>query len=480
MYDVTIIGCGVVGAAAAFELSKYELSVAILEKENEVACGTTKANSAIVHAGYDPAPGTKMARLNVLGSKMMERLCSLLSVEYKNTGSLVLAFNDRDMECVESLYKRGLINGVEGLSILNGEQVLNMEQSVNPDVKGALYAPSAAIVNPWRLCIAMAQTAVQNGAKLHINSEVTKIVNLGDYYRIETASGTYDTRYIINAAGVYSDRISDMAAKPFFKIIPIKGEYYLLDKSQGGLVNTIVFQTPDENGKGVLIAPTVHGNLIVGPTSETIEKPDDTAVSRGGLEKVVQKSLRSSAKVDFRESIRNFAGVRAASTIDDFIIEVSAPRFINAAAIKSPGLTAAPAIALEIVELLRQEGLKPEEKENFRVFKGKALFKDMSPEEKNEALSRDSRYGRVICRCETITEGDILAALNSPIPPVSVDGVKRRCGSGMGRCQGGFCSPRVHEILSRETGTDMEQICKDGAGSYILTGRTKDGKRGEK
>ena len=480
MYDVIIIGCGIVGASAAFELSKFKLSVAILEKENDVACGTTKANSAIVHAGFDPAPETKMARLNVLGSQMMEQLCDKLSVEYKRTGSLVLAFNERDMESIESLYKRGLMNGVEGLAVLGREQVLAMEANINPDIKGALYAPTAAIVNPWRLCIAMAQTAVQNGAELHLNSEVTKIVPMGDYYRIETSSGFYDTKYIVNAAGVYSDRISEMVAKPFFKIIPIKGEYYLLDKSQGNVVKTVVFQPPDENGKGVLIAPTVHGNLIVGPTSEAIDDPDDTAVSRKGLENVVQKSLHSSKKVDFRESIRNFAGVRAASKIDDFIIEKLAPRFINAAAIKSPGLTAAPAIGLEIAELLRQEGLKPDEKEEFRVFKGNALFKNMPPEEKTKALSRDRSYGRVICRCETITEGDILAALNSPIPPVSLDGVKRRCGAGMGRCQGGFCSPRVHEIISRETGISMERVCKDGAESFILTGRTKDGKHGEK
>ncbi len=480
MYDVTIIGCGIVGASAAFELSKYKLSVAILEKENDVACGTTRANSAIVHAGYDPEPGTKMARLNVLGSQMMEELCKGLSVEYKKTGSLVLAFSDTDMECVETLYQRGLMNHVEGLEVMGREQVTAMEPNINPEVKGALYAPTGAIVNPWRLCIAMAQTAVQNGAELHLNSEVTGIMCESDHYRVKTALGSFDTRCIVNAAGVHSDKISEMLAEPFFKIIPIKGEYYLLDKSQGSLVKTVVFQPPDENGKGVLISPTVHGNLIVGPTSETTDDPDDTTVTRQGLEKVVQKSLRSSSKVDFRESIRNFTGVRAASEIDDFIIEASSPRFINAAAIKSPGLTSAPAIALDIAQLLRQEGLKLDEKEEFTLFKGNALFKDMTPEEKSEALRRDKRYGRVICRCETITEGDILEALNSPIPPVSIDGVKRRCGAGMGRCQGGFCMPRVHEILSREAVINMEHICKDRAGSYILTGSTKDGRQGEK
>ena len=281
----------------------------------------------------------------------------------------------------------------------------------------------------------------------------------------------------MNAAGVYSDKISDMAAKPFFKIEPVKGEYYLLDKSEGALVNTVVFQPPDENGKGVLISPTVHGNLIVGPTAEKVGDKEDTSVTSAGLETIVKRSLRSSRGVNFRESIRNFAGLRAAAETDDFIIEASAPGFINAAAIKSPGLSSAPAIALEIVELLRGEGLKTEKKDDFKVFPAHIPFKDMTPEQQKDAQKRDSRYGRVICRCETITEGDILAAMNAPVPPVSIDGVKRRCGTGMGRCQGGFCSPRVHEILSRETGRPMQEIEKDRAGSYILTGRTKGGEQ---
>ena len=474
MYDVTIIGCGIVGASAAYELSKYKPSVAILEKENDVACGATKANSAIIHAGYDPKPGTKMARLNVLGSKMMKELCRQLSVEYRQIGSLVLAFDDKDMERLKNLYIRGRKNGVEILRIITGEQVVEMEPNINPSVIGALFAPSAAIINPWKLCVAMAQTAVINGAKLHLNSEVIKISSLGDYYHIETTAGSYDTRYIVNASGAYSDRISEMAAKPFFKIIPVKGEYFLLDKSQGGLVNSVVFQTPNENGKGVLVAPTVHGNLIVGPTSDVACDPEDTSVTWKGLKKIINTSMRSSKSIDFRESIRNFAGIRATADCEDFIIEASAPRFINAAAIKSPGLSAAPAIALEVCELLKKDKLGLQEKEEFKIFSGNVLFKDMTLNERREALKRERSYGRVVCRCETITEGDVLAAIKTPIPPVSIDGVKRRCGTGMGRCQGGFCEPRVHEILSRETGVSMERLCKDREGSYLLSGRTKE------
>lgn len=296
MFDVTVIGCGVIGASAAYELSKYRLSVAILEKENDVACGTTKANSAIVHAGYDPHPGTKMARLNVEGSKMMEELCKNLSVEYKRIGSFVLAFDDTDLAVIRDLYDRGVKNGVEKLELLTREQTLEMEPNLSDEVKGALYAPTAAIVNPWGLAIAMAQTAVRNGAELHLNSAVQKITDMGDFYRIETTSGPIDTKYVINAAGTHSAEVNDMAAKPYFKILPVRGEYYLLDKSQGGLVEHVIFQPPQKNGKGVLISPTVHGNLIVGPTAEDAQGEDDTSVTAQGLEKVVAAATRSSAK----------------------------------------------------------------------------------------------------------------------------------------------------------------------------------------
>ncbi|HEX3017410.1 MAG TPA: NAD(P)/FAD-dependent oxidoreductase [Caproicibacter sp.] len=478
MYDAAIIGCGVIGAAAAYELSKYQLSAVILEKENDVACGTTKANSAIVHAGYDPVPGTKMARLNVQGSKMMEGLCKQLSVDYKQIGSLVLAFDEADMQTVRELYGRGLENGVERMQILTKEQVLRMEPNLSPDVVGALYAPTAGIVNPWGLAIALAETAVSNGVQLHRNAEVTKIAWTDGYYHLETTAGPFDAKYVVNAAGTHSGEVSDMAVKPFFRVVPVKGEYYLMDKSQGSLVNHVIFQPPKEDGKGVLISPTVHGNLIVGPTADVTDSPDDTAVTSEGLQKVMNTALRSSKQVNFRESIRNFAGVRAATEQDDFILEASAPHFINAAAIKSPGLSSAPAIALEIAGLLEQNGLALKKKEHFNGTRSHRLFRDMTPEEQQDALRRDRRYGRVICRCETITEGDILQAIHSPIPPVSIDGIKRRCNAGMGRCQGGFCGPRVHEILSRETGMSMEEVCQDRSGSYILTGKTKEPKEG--
>lgn len=472
MYDVVIIGCGVIGASAAYELSKYKLSIAVLEKENDVACGATRANSAIIHAGFDPKPGTKMARLNVLGSQMMGELCEKLSVEYSQIGSLVLAFTEKEMECVRELYERGGKNQVPGLRILTRDEVLQIEPNVNVEVIGALHAPTAAIINPWGLCLALAQNAKINGVDIHLNSEVVRISNKGGHYHVETTSGAYDTRYIVNAAGGYSDKVSDMVAEPFFRITAVKGEYYILDKSQGDIVNHVLFQTPSSVGKGVLIAPTVHGNLIVGPTSEPTADPEDTSVSYRGLEEVVKKSMHLCARISFKESIRNFAGVRAMGG-DDFILEASAPNFINAAAIKSPGLSSAPAIALEICDLLKENGLDLIEKDSHTLYKKKPLFKNMRPDEQKKVLELDRRYGRVICRCETITEGDIIEAIKAPVPPVSIDGVKRRCEAGSGRCQGGFCAPRVHEILSRETGRAMESICQGKAGSYILTGKTK-------
>ena len=379
------------------------------------------------------------------------------------------------MEKVHEIFARGKENGVRELKILGKEETLEIEPGLNPEFVGALYAPTAAIINPWGLCIALAENAVLNGAKLHLNTEVKKIVRKNSHYLIDTTRGTVEARYIVNAAGTHSDKVSEMAVDPFFKITPLKGEYFLMDKSQGGALKHVVFQTPNEFGKGVLIAPTVHGNLIVGPSTEKTVDPDDTAVTSLGLEKILNTSKLTCKKIDFADSIRNFAGIRAtAEEIDDFIIEASKPDFINVAAIKSPGLSSAPAIALDVVKLLGENGLELKTKSRFEEYRSPKLFKDMSENEKVEALKREKNYGRVICRCETITEGDILASLKSPIPPASIDGVKRRIRPGSGRCQGGFCGPRVHELLSRELGISMEEVCQDLEGSFILSGKTKE------
>ncbi|MBR7010803.1 MAG: NAD(P)/FAD-dependent oxidoreductase [Oscillospiraceae bacterium] len=475
-YDVIIIGCGVVGASCAYTLAQYALRVGVLEASNDVANGTTKANSAIVHAGYDPLPGTNMARLNVLGTAMMGPLCARLDVPYRNNGSLVLSLSEEDDDTLRELYERGIANGVPGLALLDRAQTLALEPNLSPALRGALYAPSAGIVNPWELCYAMAETAVRNGAELHLSAPVTAIERLDGGFRLRTPKGDFTARYVVNCAGTLADSVSAMAGDRSFTVRPAKGEYFLLDKSEGHRVEHVIFQCPSKLGKGVLVTPTVHGNLLVGPNASPAG-PEDTANSAEGLAFVRSSALRSVPGINFRDNIRNFAGVRANTDRDDFIIEESAaaPGFIQAAGIKSPGLSAAPAIGPEVLALLERAGLEARKKDGVIDSRKRIRFHELTDAEKNEMIRKDPRWGRVICRCETVTEGEIAASLHTPIPPVSVNGVKRRVGAGMGRCQGGFCGPRVQEIIARELGLDPTQVLMDWEGTWVLCGETKGG-----
>ena len=476
MYDVVIIGCGIVGAATAFELSKYRLKVGIVERENDVACGTTKANSAIIHAGYDPVPGTLMARLNVRGAALARELCAALDVPYLPCGSLVLGFSPEDQAHLEELYRRGVANGVPDLALLTGDEARALEPNLSPTVTAALHAPTAAICSPWEYGLALAETAVRNGAELQLETAVTGLTPTEEGWRVETNRGVLEARYVVNAAGLEAQTIHEMAAPPSFAIHPSRGQYFLLDKSEGGRVGRVIFQCPNEKGKGVLVSPTVHGNLIVGPDAEPVEG-DDTSTTSAGLAFVRETALRSVPSVDFRTSIRNFAGVRASTGAKDFIIELSAPHFLDLAGICSPGLSAAPAIGEYAVELLGQAGLALERKEDFQASRKRIRFREMSPEEKAKLVAEHPAYGRVICRCETVTEGEILDALAGPIPPRSVDGVKRRAGAGLGRCQGGFCGPRVVELLAREQHRSPGDIPQERTGSWLLVRETKGGAR---
>lgn len=476
MYDVAIIGCGVIGAACAYKLSQSNIKAVVIEKNNDVCCGTTKANSAIIHAGYDPHPSTLMAKLNVKGSAMAKEICKNLDVAYKQIGSLVVAFSDEEAKTVEELYKRGVENGVPNMKVLNKAELFDMEPNLSENAVCALYAPSAAIVNPWEYGIAMAETAVKNGVKIMLEAEVTSIKKGAGKWNISTKKGNVEAKYIINAAGVNSDDVHNMVADKSFTVIPSAGEYYLLDKSEGTRVSHVVFQCPNKDGKGVLVSPTVHGNLIVGPNADHRDK-DDTSTKTACLDFVREKAVKSVPSISFRENIRNFTGVRANTEIDDFIIEFADENFLDLAGIKSPGLSAAPAIAEYAIDLLKGKGLELAEKENYINTRKHIRFKELSSEEKNALIKEHPEYGRVICRCETITEGEILDALNSPIPPVSLDGVKRRAGTGMGRCQGGFCGPKVLEIAAKFKGEPFENILQDNTGSYILTGETKSGRK---
>lgn len=473
MYDVAIIGCGVIGAAAAFEISKYQTNLLILEKENDVAMGATRANSAIIHAGYDPKPGTLMAELNVKGNAMAEKMCEELSVPFERVGSLVLAFSDEEMETVKVLYDRGVQNGVPGVKILSHDEVKAMEPLVSDDVKGALYAPSAGIINPWDYCLAFAETAVVNGAKLQRNAKVTGIEDKGNYYLLHTTAGDFEAKYVINAAGVESGLIHEMVAEKSFTVMPNRGEYYLLDKNEGRRAHHVLFQCPNKDGKGVLVSPTVGGNLIVGPNARATDEPERPKNTAEGMAFVREKAAKTMPSLTYRNSIRNFSGIRANTDKDEFQIGIAARNFIDLAGIKSPGLSSAPAIAMKAVELMKECGFDAPVKDAPVTTRKKIRFRKLDEAGKQAVIKENPLYGRVICRCETITEGEIMDAVHSPITPCSIDGIKRRAGSGMGRCQGGFCGPRIAEILRRELGIDALDILQDGKGSNILLSETK-------
>ena len=476
MHDVLVIGCGITGAAVAFMLSKYRLKVGILEKENDVAQGATKANSAILHAGYDPEPGTLMAKFNVRGSALARELCEKLDVPFCRCGSMVLAFSAGEEKALRELLRRGEANGVPQLRILSGDEARALEPALSENVTAALLAPTAAVCSPWELCLALAETAVKNGAELFLETEVTGLSKEADGWTVRTNRGTYRSRFVVNAAGVFAGDIHDMVSSHSFTMEPSRGEYYLLDKCEGSRVNHVLFQCPNENGKGVLVAPTVHGNLIVGPSADAVTG-NNTANTAAGMAFVREKALKSVPGVDFRQSIRNFAGVRARTDRRDFVIAFApdAPGFLDLAGICSPGLSAAPAIAEYAVELLGKAGLPLVEKENFLYERHRTRFKELTTSQKAALIEEDPAYGRVVCRCETVTEGEILACLRTPIPPRSLDGVKRRVNTGMGRCQGGFCGPRVMELLSRELGVSPDRIPQDRADTRILMCRTKGG-----
>jgi len=485
MFDVAIIGAGISGSTVARQLSRYDLKIVVLEKGVEVCQGTTKANSAIVHGGFDAKEGTLKAKLNVLGCKMYPSICKELSVEYKNNGSLVLAFNENDMKHIHELYERGLKNGAKDIEIINGEKVKEIEPNVNEDVVGALWCKSSGIVCPFNLNIALMENAITNGVKLRLESEVLDIKKIEDNcFEIKTKKEIIKSKYIINAAGVYSDKINNLIGGNEFYIISRKGEYKVLDKSEGYKASHTLFTCPTEKGKGVLVTKTVHGNLLVGPNAKVVEK-DDITTSKSGLKEIMDGGRKSIPNIDFSKTITSFAGVRATPNTGDFMIFKSkvAKGFINVAGIESPGLASAPAIALYVEDLLKEvmyeDNKKLEISKSFNPIRLKnKAFMEMSLEEQKEILSKDERYKTIICRCENITEGEIVDAINRPCGAKTVDGVKRRVRPGMGRCQGGFCGPKVVEILARELNITPQEVLKDYENSKMLVGKAKEA-RGE-
>ena len=472
MYDVVIIGAGVTGSAVARELSRYQLKVLVLEREEDVCCGTSKANSAIVHAGFDAVPGSMKAIMNVKGSKKMKALSEELDFPYKQNGSLVLCFQEEDISKLEELKARGEKNGVEGLEIITGNRIWEMEPNLSPDVKAMLYAPTGGIVCPFKLTIAMAENANVNGVEFSFDTCVEDIQAMEDGYRIATGKGVFETKCVVNAAGVYADVWNNKVSERKLSITPRKGEYCLLDKKVGDFVSHTVFQLPTKMGKGVLITPTVHGNLLVGPTAEDIQDKEGVNTTAQGLEKVASQARLSAGEVPLRMVITSFAGLRATEKGEDFVLGEApdAPGFFNAAGIESPGLSSAPAIGEYLAEMIAEK-LQAKKKENFIARREDIpCVAESSPEEIQALIAKDPAYGNVICRCETVTEGEIVNAIRRPLGARSLDGVKRRTRAGMGRCQAGFCSPRTMEILARELKESPLALTKAGGNSKLLVG----------
>ncbi len=480
MIDVTIIGAGVTGSAIARELSRYDLEVLVLEKESDVCEGTSKANSGIVHSGYDAKPGTLKARFNVEGNKLIHELSRTLDFPFKENGSLVLALEEEGRAGIEELLERGRANGVPGLRILEKEDLLRLEPNVSDAAVCALYAPTGGIVCPFNMTIAFAENAADNGVVFKFDTEVRDIVrkNAEDgssYYSLNTTAGVIDTKLVINAAGVYSDRFHNLVSEEKIHITPRKGEYLLMDKMAGDLVGATLFQLPSKLGKGVLVTPTVHGNLMVGPTAEAVDDPEDTSTSAEGLDQLFARGALSVNKLP-RLTITSFAGLRAHEDGGDFIIgEVKdSPGFIDAAGIESPGLTAAPAIGAYVADLVK-DMLGASGKEDFKgTRKGIPSMALATPEERAELIKSDPSYAHVICRCELVTEGEIKNAINRTLGARTVDGIKRRTRAGMGRCQTGFCLARTIPLLAEALGVDEEEIRKSGKRSYYIEGKIKD------
>ena len=473
MYDVVVIGAGVVGGLVARELSKYDIRVCLLEKAGDVAMGATKANSAIVHAGFDAKVGSMKAKMNVRGSEMMEGVARELGVKYENNESLVVAFENERNEVVE-IYERGLKNGVKGLSIIERDELMEIEPNLNPELSCALLAKTGAIICPYELCIAAVGNAMDNGASLMLDFEVVSIEKADDKYVIKASDGRdVSAKYVINSAGLYSDKVADMTGDGGFCVHPRRGEYMVLDKECGSLVKRTIFHTPTKMGKGILVSPTVDGNLLLGPTAVDMEDKEDNSVTAEGFDMIIKGSLDNVAAIPFGKVITSFCGLRSVGSTGDFIIKYR-DGVITLGGIESPGLTSSPAIAEYVIELFADNGIVFEKKADFNPYrKPSHEFREATIEEKNKVIAKDSRYGRIVCRCEGITEGEIVEAIHTNPPARDVDGIKRRTRSGMGRCQGGFCSPIVVEILARELGVSVEDITKFGKGSVINYSKTK-------
>ena len=475
MYDVVIVGAGVIGGMLARELSKYKLSVCLLEKENDVAMGASRANSGIIHGGYDPVPGTLKAKLNAEGVELLFEAAKELHVPHKKNGSMVCAFSLEEAPIIEELYAQGLENRIPGLKILTGDEARIIEPNLSPSVTKVLHITNAGIICPYDLTISAIGNAMDNGVALIRNFAVSAVSREEDGFTVTSSSGEQvRSKYLVNCAGGYSDKVAKMAGDDFFAIIPRAGEYMLLDKAEGRRVSHTLFQCPTVEGKGILVSPTVDGNLLVGPTAQAVASPACADTTPDGLAEVARLSSKSVPSINFRQVITSFTGVRASTKGSDFILKASdcVPGLIHAGAIDSPGLTCCVSIAKYLVSILCEQGLALEEKADWNGHREDPhAFRKMSEEEKNTYIQVHPEFGKIVCRCEAVTEGEILHAIHTNPGATDIDGVKRRTRSGMGRCQGGFCGPYVMELLSRELDIPMEEVTKFGGSSHMVIGR---------
>ena len=474
MYDAVIVGGGAVGCAVARWLSRYRLRICLAERGEDVCVGTSKANSAICHAGFDAPIGSAKARFNVAGSRMMEALSLELDFPYRRCGALVLCFDEADIPRLEELKRRGERNGVEGLTVLDRASLRRQEPRVSPEAAAALYAPTSAIICPFGMTIALAENAAANGCEFRFDTEVRRIRREGGHFLLETNRGTLESRVVIAAAGVYGDALHNQLCETKLTIVPRRGEYCLLDRRDGELVQHTIFQLPSAMGKGVLVSPTVHGNLLVGPTAVDQEEKDCTATTAAGLRRVAETAARSVPSLPMRDVITSFAGLRAHLTDgdDDFIVGESADGFFEAVGIESPGLSSAPAIGRYLAELAAAKLDAAEKADFIPERRDIPRPREVDLAARQALIEKDPAYATVVCRCEQITEGEIREAIRRGAR--SLDGVKRRVRAGMGRCQGGFCTPRVLELLHQELGVPMTELTKGGGESRLLAGRTKE------
>lgn len=487
-YDVIIIGAGIIGCMIARFLSRYKLDILLIEKEADICMGATAANTAIIHAGYDPVPGSLKAEMNVKGNKMWDTLAGELNIPFERRGDYVVAIGEEELPKLEELMKQGIQNGVPGLVLLSGDEVKRREPNINPKVSGALWASTGGIADPFAAAVAAAENAVMNGVTIMFETVFQDFIMDGNkIVGIKTNKGDFASRWVINAAGLYSDEVMHKAGvRPEFKITPRKGEYYVFDRAEI-TINNVLFPVPTPVTKGILVTTTIHGNTIIGPNAKDIQDKEDRSVTREGLEEVWNGALKLVPKLELKHVIAVFAGLRAGGNAPspnpnikynhDYIIEIpsNVKGFVNLGGIESPGLVSSPAIATRVIELLKDVGEKLEEKKDWDPIRpARPRFRDLSKEEQRILVQNDPRYGRIVCRCESVTEGEIVAEIHAPVPARTYDAIKRRTWLGTGRCQGGFDTPRVVEILARELGVPPTQITKKGPGSEFLKRRTKD------